>query len=198
MSASRPCSKPGRRAVCVALLSGLAQPGWAQAPSPPTRRLREMQIFKVDELGLSIWVENQPPWDARLIQERGRPMFVAESPDHHHPPIVMTFSSWPEQSVPEGQMLAVATSAIRRASENFGLSVGRARAIDARSASHGVLTGAEGRFSGRADGVLVDVVVFVGQAPGRFPVALSLYTIAGKVSHASEVLRRSWGRLTYL
>jgi hypothetical protein len=189
-----------RRALCAAALAGWSLPGLAQAPAPavPARRLREMQIFEVGELGLAIWVENQPPWDARLIQDKGRPLFVAESPERYHPPMVMTFSGWREQGVPQGQMLAVASSAIRRAGENFGVPPGRARAIAAQPTSYGVLSGAEGRFSGRVDGVLTDVVVFVGQAPGRFPVALSLYTIAGKAQHAGEVLRRSWGRLSYL
>jgi ABC-type amino acid transport substrate-binding protein len=187
-----------RRALCMAALAAWAPCSPAQAPAAPARRLREMQIFEVRELGLAVWVENQPPWEARLIQDRGRPLFVAESPDHHHPPMAMTFSSWPEQRVAPGAMLAVAASAIRRASENFGLAPGQARGIAARAASHGVLSGAEGRFAGRVDGVLMDVAVFVGQAPGRFPVALSLYTIAGKMPHASEVLRRSWGRLSYL
>ncbi|MBB4842643.1 ABC-type amino acid transport substrate-binding protein [Paucibacter oligotrophus] len=187
-----------RRAFCAAALAGSSLPGLAQAPAAPARRLREMQIFEVGELGLVIWLENQPPWEARLIQHRGRPQFVAESPMHYHPPLVMTFSGWREQSVSEGQMLAVASKAIRRASENFGVSPGRVRSIAVQPASYGVLSGAEGRFTGRADGVPVDVAVFVGQASGRFPVALSLYTIAGKIQHASEILRRSWGRLSYL
>lgn len=190
-----------RRAFCAAGLGVSSLPGLAQAPAAPataTRRLREMQIFEVSELGLAIWVENQPPWEAQLIQDRGRPQFVAQSPLNYHPPMVMSFSGWREHGVPEDQMLAVASSAIRRASENFGVPPGRARSIAVQPASYGVLSGGEGRFSGFADGVQVDVAVFVGQAPGRFPVALSLYTLAGKIQHAGEVLRRSWGRLSYL
>lgn len=42
---------------------GLALPMHA-AMAQPARQLREMQVFEVPELGLSIWVENQPPWEA--------------------------------------------------------------------------------------------------------------------------------------
>lgn len=185
-----------RRQVCSGAL-GLVLPVQA-AMAQPARQLREMQVFEVPELGLSIWVENQPPWEAKLTTTNGRPVFVAESPDNHHPPMAMTYASWPTERVPAGQMMGVALSAVQRASENFGLNRAQARAIKVGPATYGVLSGGEGRFKGNVDGVLMDVVVFVGQADGRFPVALSLYTIDGKLGHTSEVLRRSWGRLAYL
>jgi len=61
----------------------------------PKRALRQMQIHKVRELGLEIWVENQPPWDTTLSTHTGRPTFVAQSPDAYHPPTVMTYMSGP-------------------------------------------------------------------------------------------------------
>lgn len=112
--------------------------------------------------------------------------------------MAMTYASWPAEQVAPGQMMAVALSAVQRASENFGLNRSQARAVKVAPATYGVLSGGEGRFKGNVDGVLMAVLVFVGQADGRFPVALSLYTIAGKMAHTSEVLRRSWGRLAYL
>jgi hypothetical protein len=189
-----------RRHLCGSALGCLLplHASTAQPQGKPQRQLREMQVFEVPELGLSIWVENQPPWESGLTQTNGRPVFVAESPSNHHPPLAMTYASWPQERVPEGQMLQVATSAVQRASENFGLNRAQARAIAVRPATYGVLSGGEGKFAGNVDGVLMDVLVFVGQAEGRFPVALSIYTIAGKLIHTGEVLRRSWGRLSYL
>jgi len=190
-----------RRLVCGAAL-GLLLPSQGSVAQPaaagPKRRLREMQIYKVPELGLAIWVENQPPWEAALSTANGRPVFVVQAPDHHHPPVAMTYASWPQEQVPDTQMQQVASTAVRRASENFGLNRAQSRALTLRSAKYGVLSGTESQFEGRVDGILVDVLVFVGQASGRYPVALSIYTITGKLIHVREVLRRSWGQLSYL
>lgn len=170
----------------------------ARNGQPETRALREMQIYKVKELGLQIWVENQPPWSAQLSTETGHPTFVAESPDNYHPPTVMTFASWPKERPSVQAMSDVATSAIRRASQNFGLNVRQARAIQPQPATYGVLQGYEASFYGVANGVGMDVMVFVGQAPGKFPVALTMYTLRGKIGSLAEQRRRSWTMLKYL
>ena len=44
----------------------------------------------------------------------------------------------------------------------------------------------------------MDVKIFVGQANGKFPVALSIYTLEGKMVHLAEVVRHTWGNLAYL
>ena len=170
-------------------LSGQATPG-------QTKALREMQIYKVPELGLNIWVENQPPWEAELSSATGHPSFVVQSPDNYHPPTVLTYASWPKERVTD--INPVAQTAIARASQNFGLNASQARSVTKLPASHGVLQGLEGSFAGQVEGVAMDVRVFVGQAPGRFPVALSVYTLAGKMGNLQEVVRRSWGKLAYL
>lgn len=159
--------------------------------------LREMQIHKVPELGLEIWVENQPAWEAKLIDVSGHPTFVAQSPSTYHPPTVMTYASWPKLLVTPDMLPDVATSAIRQASQNFGLDPGRSRALAIKPASHGVLQGYEADFVGKADGVTMDVKIFVGQASGKFPVALTVYTLQGKMTHLEQSIRRGWGRLNY-
>jgi hypothetical protein len=191
---------------CIAMGAAiLLVPGaaWTQATAQKSgksteRALREMQIYKIKELGLEIWVENQPPWEVQLSKQTGHPTFLAQSPDNYHPPTVMSFASWPQQKVAAGQFRDVAFSAIRRASQNFGVSLGQSRGIHPLEASYGVLRGYEATFYGKVDGVSVDVTVFVGQAEGKFPVALSMYTLRDKMDILSEQRRRSWTKLKYL
>jgi hypothetical protein len=193
MSTNNPSRRQWLQTSACALLASAAQSTLAQPG-----HLREMQIHKVPELGLIIWVENQPPWEAELSHASGHPSFIVQSPDQYHPPTVMTYASWPHEHVPDVQLAQVANTAIQRASQNFGLNLGQARAVSRSAAQYGVLSGFEGQFVGRVQGVAMDVKVFVGQTSGRFPVALSLYTLKGKMGHLGEVLRRSWGQLAYL
>lgn len=162
------------------------------------RALREMQIHRVPELKLAIWVENQPPWEAALQPHPQQPAFVVQSPDNYHPPTVMSYWSWPAERVSDAALEQVAGSAIQRASRNFGLDAAQARGVPKLPASHGVLSGFEGHFVGHVDGVAMDVRVFVGQQTGRFPVVMSLYTLQGKMPHLGEVIRRGWGHVAYL
>jgi hypothetical protein len=184
---------------CAVLGAMLAASGIA-ATAPAARTgaaaLREMQVYKLHELGLEVWVENQPPWTTTLSMQAGHPTFVAQSPDNYHPPAVMTFASWPQARTAD--MRDVALTAIRRASRNFGLNLGQARGIQVLPASYGVLQGYEALFDGSADGTAMDVIIFVGQAPGKFPVALTIYTMRGKMDSLAEQRRRSWTKLAYL
>jgi hypothetical protein len=167
---------------------------WAQ----PKRALREMQIHKVQELGLEIWVENQPPWDTTLSRKTGRPTFVAQSPDAYHPPTVMTYMSWPGANSPDSTLATMATTAIRAASQNFGLNLAQARALHPVQATYGVLRGYQAAFDGSGQGQALDVMMFVGQAPGKFPVVLNIYTLRGKMGSLVEHRRRAWTSLKYL
>jgi len=193
MSTSSPSRRQWLQTSACALFASASQSTHAQP-----RHLREMQIHKVPELGLAIWVENQPPWEAELSQASGRPSFIVQSPDQHHPPVVMTYASWPQERVSDAQLPQVASSAIQRASQNFGLNLAQARAVPRRAVQYGVLSGFEGQCVGRVEGIAMDVRIFIGQTSGKFPVALSIYTLEGKMGHLGEVLRRSWGQLRYL
>ena len=187
----------------LALLLGasFALPGaQAQANSGATKKpeLRHMQVYRVKELGLEIWVENQPPWQTQMSSATGRPTFVAESPPSYHPPTVMTYASWPNEKVPAEGMHDMAAAAIRRASQNFGVSAAGSMSIPVREARYGDIQGYEGWFLGKADGVAMDVSVFVGQAPGKFPVVFNVYTVRGKLPSLTEQLRRAWTNVKYL
>ncbi|GIZ52334.1 hypothetical protein NCCP691_23480 [Noviherbaspirillum aridicola] len=191
-----------RRRLLVAgglYVSGGVFAGVARAGSSETNAQapREMQIHKVRELGLEIWVENQPPWRTEL-QRGAHPTFIAEAPEAHHPPAVMSYSSWPKERVAEGAFATMARTAITRASQNFGLNVAASRALTILPAKHASLSGHEADFVGTVQGVAMDVRIFVGQEKGRFPVVLTLYTRKGKIHHLEQHVRRAWGRLAYL
>lgn len=185
--------------VAVALSFGFADPS-AAAPSGTRHRavLREMQIHKVSKLGLEIWVENQPEWEAEVSSAIGHPTFVARSPLNYHPPTVITYASWPNERVAADRLRSMATTAIQRASRNFGLTQPQSIAIVPSPVRYGVLQGYEAKFAGVQQGSPIDVTVFVGHQPGRFPVALSIYTLGGKMDNLTEQRRRAWTKLRYL
>ena len=162
------------------------------------RALREMQIHKVAELGLEIWVENQPPWEAELMKASTLQSFVVRSPADYYPPAVMTYISLPGSVVDNANMLGVATTAIRRASENYRVPGTQRVVLKPQPAQHGPFTGYEASFDGWANGEAVEVRVFVGHVPGRFPVAMQAYTQKGKLAQLSQPIRRAWGNLKYL
>lgn len=175
-----------------------AQPVAKSTTEAAPRALREMQIHKVAELGLEIWVENQPAWDAQLSMATGHATFVAQSPEGYHPPTVMTYASWPKEKVALETLPDVASSAIRRASQNFGLNIAQARSLSITEARYGALVGYESSFKGISEHVPMDVLVFVGQEPGKFLVVLSMYTLRGKMGNLDEQRRRAWDKLRYL
>lgn len=174
-----------------------ARTTFAEDASSRPGGLREMQIHRVRELGLEIWVENQPPWSTRL-QREGHPVFIAETPQAHHPPAVLTYAAWPNERVDEDVVATMAESAIARASQNFGLSVAASRGLALRMASYGVLQGYESEFVGNLQAMPIDVRIFIGQKNGRYPVALTVQTQNGKMSQLTQHLRRAWGRVAYL
>lgn len=164
----------------------------------PGQALREMQIHQVDAIGLEVWVENQPPWQARVAKSGGRSVFAVNTPENYHPPAAMTYATWPEHKVAPAQFRGVAYSALQHASQNFGLSPGKARVLDIEGAQHGVLAGHEVQFVGKVDGTAADVRIFIGMQPGRALVVITAYTVQGKMGHLQEAIRRGWGNVSYL
>ena len=104
-----------RRLILVAAGSMLASGFvFAGTDQKKLRALREMQVHKVTEIGLEIWVENQPAWETELTRVGARPSFVAQSPDSYHPPTIMSYASWPNERVTEERLESMAVTAIRR------------------------------------------------------------------------------------
>jgi hypothetical protein len=207
-AAARPClaaDQPGgtnatvlRRAVLQRLGGALLCLGAGPALSASARAQREMQIHKVDALGLEIWVENQPPWQTQLMDGPSLPIFAAQSPANYHPPSVMTYTSVRHAAPPPEGFEAMAIGAVRRAAQNYRVPPAIRLSLMPRPASHGMLQGYEAVFEGMAQGDAVDVKVFIGQAPGKHPVAMQAYTLRGKMAHLDEPIRRAWGKLRYL
>ena len=187
-----------RRRQALGALAALAFGASAAVAQASTRAQREMQIHKVTELGLEIWVENEPPWEAELMPGPSLPRFVAQSPTDYYPPSVMTYVASPRALTAAESFESMAVSTIRRAAENYNLSASAWAALRPEPARYGVLEGFESTFDGIANGEQVSVRVFVGRAPGRFPVALQAYTLRGKIDHLREPVRRAWTSLKYL
>lgn len=170
----------------------------AADPAPATRAQREMRIHKVDELGLEIWVEHQPPWDAELTKAKSLPAFVVQSPPDYYPPAVMTYLTVPGRVADVKALAGVAKTAIRQAAENYRVAPTVRVGLQPQPARYGVLTGYESSFEGWANGEAVEVKVFVGHVPGHAPVAMQVYTLRGKLAHLSEPVRRAWTKIKYL
>jgi hypothetical protein len=194
---SAACNPVRRALIALGATSWLA-PTAVFAGDSGARALRQMQIHRLSGLGLEVWVENQPVWSTELSDAGGHPGFVAQSPEDYHPPAVMSYGSWPKERVPDDLVTIMASSAIQRASANFGLNAGEARAIVPVAMRHGELNGFEASFIGKVGARPMDVKIFVGQAPGKFPVVMSVYTLQGKLHLLDEVLRRAWGKVRYL
>lgn len=195
---SGPATGFSRRAMLQGL-SGLAVAlGAGPVCATTARALREMQIHKVDRLGLEIWVENQPPWQTQMIEGPSLPIFAAQSPANYHPPAVMTYTAVRQGTAPLEGMESLAIGAIRRAAQNYRVPPAIRLSLMPKPASHGMLEGYESVFEGTAQGDAVDVKVFIGQAAGKFPVAMQAYTLRGKMAHLDEPIRRAWGKLKYL
>ena len=191
---------PMRRLISSTAMALVLMAGALLPPLTPAaeRAKREMQIHKVTELGLEIWVENEPPWDAELMRAVTLPSFVVQSPADYYPPAVMTYISLPASAVDDASMLGMATTAIRRAAENYRVTPTTRVTLKPQPARYGELSGFEADFEGWANGEAVDVKVFVGHQPGRFPVAMQAYTLRGKLAQLVEPTRRAWGHVKYL
>lgn len=197
-----------RRHCLLAMAGMLAAPSTLAQTSLKPQRLsqlpgagqagREMQVFQVKALGLEIWLDNQPTWDAEIHMNNGRPVFGARPPEPFDPPAAMTVAAWPEEKLPDLLIPAMARNAIRTAAPNFGLPASQAKELVPKAATYGVLRGMEGEFVGRIQGIDMDVRIFVGQSSGQYPVVLTFYTPKGGLKQLADVIDRSWGHLAYM
>ncbi|HET9646083.1 MAG TPA: hypothetical protein VFP68_22635 [Burkholderiaceae bacterium] len=187
-----------RLALAACMPAAIAAPAAVAEAEAESRAKREMRVHRVPELGLEIRVENEPPWDAQLMKGVSRPIFVAQSPADYYPPAVFTYLSLQESPVPPDSLPTVAATAIRRAAENYRVPGSQRMSLSPQPARYGVLEGHEASFEGWANGEAVEVKVFVGHTPGRFPVAMQAYTLSQKLAHLKEPMRRAWTAVRYL
>lgn len=124
--------------------------------------------------------------------------FVAQSPANYYPPAIMTYVAMPQVGGSTQTFKTLATSAIRRAAQNYGGTAAARLVVRLEEARYGVLEGFEATFDGVANGEEVQIRVFVRHTPGRFPIAMQIYSLRGKLTHLSEPIRRAWTNVRYL
>jgi hypothetical protein len=170
----------------------------AAAGGEADRVLRPMIIHRVAELGLEIWTEKDPEWEARLVTREGmRPTFVAESPFNSYPPAGMSWAC-PGIKFTEAEFERSARSAVSQAASNYSLAADVIERIVMTPATYGELRGFQADFSAFVQGLPVDVRVFFGHVPGKPAVAMQVFAQAGKLASLNEQIRRSWGNVRYL
>jgi hypothetical protein len=169
---------------------------FADSTEAGERAKRPMKVVKQAEIGLEIWVEYRPAWNYETVNIGRKATLVASSPDNYYPPAVMSYAGFPELRVKNYELEDVARAAIERAAANYQARIGKD--FQLTPATYGTLAGFEGDLSGRVEGVPVDVRIFVGQQDGHWPVSMSIYTLAGKLPHVSEQIRRAWTNVSYL
>ena len=160
------------------------------------RALRAMEVHTVPEIGLKVWVEKDPLWEAALARRGTRVQYVVESPDHYHPPSALIYSLYKGVTGDYRGLRTLAETAVRTAAAGYG--VQNSENLQVRAARYGVLNGYEADFTGRLDGEPVEVRLFIGGEKGKPLVTAQAITQPGKLVHLAEVLRRAWSNLSYL
>lgn len=189
----------GRRIpVCVLLsLVAVVSVSANERLSDPAVAERPMNVHRDPDMGLEIWTEQIPEWQIERRYRGSKPVFVAQTPPNVYPPASMTVLSFAGLSVPTGEFEAIAAQALGTGLVQFGVDE-RARAgIIRERKRYGNLSGYEINFPATVHGTDSDVKVFIGRAEGRGPVLLQLYTLAGKMPHLKEAIRRSWTNIDY-
>lgn len=192
-SNARPCKAVLVR-CCIPFLAAL--PFCALSEAEVERVPRPMRIHRVEELGIEIWTEADPRWETTLTMRRGQRVFSAETPALTYPPAGMTWVSDPEVRFTAEELEEAARGAIHQAARNYGIR--NPTQLVLVPARYGEMSGHESRFSAQADGTQVDVLIFFGHEPGRPAVLVHAYTLAGKLEHLREHIRRSWTHLRYI
>lgn len=168
----------------------------ASVVSAQDRALRAMDIHSVPEIGLEVWVEQEPPWEAMLARQGKKVQYVVESPDHYHPTTALIYSTYRGVSGDYPHLKTVAQTAVRTAAAGYGAQ--DSEQISVRSARYGKLSGYEADFEGRLNGLPIEVRLFIGGQAGKPLVTAQAITQPGKLRYLSEVLRRAWTNLSYL
>ena len=181
------------RALGTLFLCGLCFFSWGASTDALKR---PMVIHKVTALGLEIWTEANPEWEARLEFRNSQPVFIAETPALSTPPAGMSWAANPGIEFSAGEMSDGARGAMQQAAWNYGSQDWNR--LELRPASYGDLAGYETFFPGVAYGMPVDVRMFCGHQPGKRAVVMHAFTLRGKLGQISEHVRRSWTHVRYL
>ena len=163
------------------------------------RVLRPMQVHKEADMGLEIWIENNPAWITAKRTVFGRPAFLAQSPLKAYPPASMSVSSFDKMiSSEQDDFDEYVEIALKQGLLNYGETTERYDAITKEAKTYGILKGVEINFTAIVHEAKADVKIFIGRGENKGPVLLQLFTIAGSMKHLNEHVRRSWGNIKYL
>jgi hypothetical protein len=160
------------------------------------RAKRPMVIHRVPQVGLQIWIEQDPVWETRLETIRGAPVFVAETPALTYPPASMSWISLPHLKFEEGDLETAARGVLHEAATNHGVRIDSEPVLERKT--YGELSGYEATFSAHTDGVPIDVRIFCGHRSGMPAVVMHVSTVRGKLGALAEHIRRSWTNVHYL
>ena len=162
------------------------------------RHERLMSVHEFDELGLEIWLELNPEWIYKIERGKRKPILLINTPPNVYPPLSISIISFENMQVLPHEFSIVFDSLVETALMQYGLKHEYDKTIVKRETNYGELNGLEVEFQADIHGDLSDVTVFLGKSDGKGPVLLQAYTLAGKRSHITEQLRRSWGNINYL
>lgn len=159
---------------------------------------RPMKKNLLHELGLEVWTEFDPLWITDIKYRGKKPIFTAQSPPKVYPPAAMSIVSFPGMALNPNELYEVATTAIKTGAKNYQVSDQDISKMEPTLSSYGELKGYELNYRGTANGVAIDVKVFVGHKSGNGPIMMQIYTLRDKLPHLKEQIRRSWSNISYL
>jgi hypothetical protein len=167
---------------------------WSAAATD--RAGRPMIIHRLAELGLEIWTEQDPEWEAHIDEHAPAPTFVAETPALAYPPAHMSWTTVPQLKFHGQEFEAGARGALHQVATNYRVQA--PQQIPITPQHYGDLHGYETVFEARSQNIPIEVRAFCGHRPGKHAVLMQVTTFKGKLPHLTEHLRRSWRNTRYL
>ena len=159
-----------------------------------TRAGRPMIIHRLTQMNLEIWTEQDPEWETQLKTGNDALTFSAETPALAYPPTHMSWTISPALTIEPDQLEAAARGVLYQVALNYRTQPPQ----QVIKQEYGELEGYEATFQAEPHNIPLDVRVFCGHREGKPMVVMQVVTMKGKLSHASEHVRRSWTHLRYL
>lgn len=158
----------------------------------------EVSMVEVQVVGLRIPRELTPqPWQTKIVpptDPRDTHRFILHAPETMVTPLAIVVQSFKNEAVSQSDIGEFGSGLIHSLAPRMGArsrpAVGLAR--------FGLLEGAKSLFGTSQAGTALDVLMFVGQAPGKWPVLLQAQMAAGTFSSLAPAIDRCWTGIEYL
>jgi hypothetical protein len=158
----------------------------------------EVSLVEVQVVGLRIPREQTPqPWQTEIVPPTNPPdthRFILHAPETMVAPLAIVVQSFKNEAVSQSDIGEFASGLIHSLAPRMGArsrpAVGPVR--------YGLLEGAKSLFGTSQAGTALDVLMFVGQAPGKWPVLLQAQMAAGTFSSLAPAIDRCWTGIEYL